>query len=225
MLAVAQPSQARIVYTHAHKAVGEGLTIDLNHDGIADFKIERPAYSHFFWLVAVSLGSNRVWGGAKPSFLAAELPAGYRIRPDAAKFHIGGTIGTSNIKPAKALYGCSVNSGGTSCSGSWSKATSGYLGLEFLIKGNVHFGWARLSYSPKLPGTWFLDGYAYETTPGKSIVAGKTKGPDNSRIEASNASVTAPSRGTATLGMLALGAPALSIWRREESAAQKSQAT
>jgi hypothetical protein len=60
-----------------------------------------------------------------------------------------------------------------------------------------------------------LTGYAYETIAGKAIKAGQTKSPDDTSIEASNASLNAPTPQAATLGMLALGAPALSIWRRE----------
>jgi hypothetical protein len=219
MLALAKPAQARIIYTHAHQEVGRGLTLDLNHDGIADFKIEKAYYGHFAWLVAASLGSNRVWGGAKP-FQAAELPAGYPVGWNRTKFHVGGSIiATTTIRPEKSLYACSVDSGGISCNGPWSKATSGYLGLKFFITGKIHYGWARLSYSPKLPGTWFLEGYAYETIPKKPIITGKKKGPNeiDLGIEQRNpASLAPPSLNPATLGLLATGSPGLSIWRREE---------
>jgi hypothetical protein len=61
-----------------------------------------------------------------------------------------------------------------------------------------------------------LTGYAYETIPGKTIIAGATKGPDDAEPATSlNTSTPEP----ATLGVLALGAPGLSIWRREESVA------
>jgi hypothetical protein len=57
-----------------------------------------------------------------------------------------------------------------------------YLGLRFFINGKLHYRWARVSvfinggsFSPPP----FLTGYAYETIPGKSIIAGQTKGPDD----------------------------------------------
>jgi hypothetical protein len=59
-------------------------------------------------------------------------------------------------------------------------------------------------------------GYAYETIPNKSIIAGKTKGPDDGTVEESNAALTVPTSKPATLGLLALGSSGLSIWRREE---------
>ena len=61
-----------------------------------------------------------------------------------------------------------------------------------------------------------LTGYAYETVPNKPIVTGKTKGPEDvNTAEPSPAALLAPE--PASLGLLAMGAPALSIWRREES--------
>ena len=81
--------------------------------------------------------------------------------------------------------------------GSWLNVKDRYLGMKFVIKGKIHYGWARLNVSVQLPLTInaTLTGYAYETTPNKSIIAGKTKGPDV---------ITLP-MDTGTLGHLALG--------------------
>jgi hypothetical protein len=76
-----------------------------------------------------------------------------------------------------------------------------YLGLAFQKNGKTHFGWARLNVGPC--GT-ALTGYAYETIPGKPIVAGD--------IGISAQLVPDPP----TLGVLALGTPGLDLWRREE---------
>jgi len=61
--------------------------------------------------------------------------------------------------------------------------------------------------------TTTLTGYAYETIPGKAIIAGKTKGSDDVEPTALNRPALQP----ATLGVLALGAPGSAIWRREKS--------
>jgi hypothetical protein len=87
----------------------------------------------------------------------------------------------------------------------------------------MHYGWARLSASleprRQIPGACTLTGYAYETIPGKPIITGKTKGKDDEtddRIgQANPAALGRPTPKPATLGALALGAPGLSIWRRE----------
>jgi hypothetical protein len=64
-----------------------------------------------------------------------------------------------------------------------------------------------------------ITGYAYETIPNKAILAGQTKGTDeeNSLVQPNPISRTAPARAPASLGALALGAPGLSIWRRDET--------
>ena len=55
-----------------------------------------------------------------------------------------------------------------------------YLGLQFMIGNEIHYGWARLKVlyqgGPGFQAT--ITGYAYETIPNKPIIAGKTKGPD-----------------------------------------------
>jgi hypothetical protein len=73
-----------------------------------------------------------------------------------------------------------------------------YLGLKFVVGGEVHYGWARLSVTlghhrqfDDVSGT--LTGYAYETVPDKPIVAGQITGPDVITMQ------------TKTLGGLALG--------------------
>ena len=70
--------------------------------------------------------------------------------------------------------------GTTQHGGPWANVQHRYLGLKFFINGKVHYGWARLNvhwYVPDVSGT--LTGYAYETVPGKSIITGQTKGPDD----------------------------------------------
>ena len=113
--------------------------------------------------------------------------------------------------------------GSGTCAGLWNNVKNRYLGLKFTINGTTHFGWARLNVTwttmfgnHKVTGV--LTGYAYETVPNKPIVTGKTKGPeDEGNLEPSNsAALTVPASRPAKLGMLAMGAPGLSIWRREE---------
>jgi hypothetical protein len=73
--------------------------------------------------------------------------------------------------------------------------------------------------------TAVLTGYAYETIPNKPIITGKTKGPDDGSVEQQNdpgpgASLISPIPETpqpASLGMLALGAQGVPLWRRKET--------
>jgi hypothetical protein len=102
--------------------------------------------------------------------------------------------------------------------GPWLHVKQAYLGLKFVIKGKTHFGWARVNVSSGYHSVQAtLTGYAYETIPNKPIVAGKTKGPDEISMQEPDATLDIPTPTPASLGLLALGAPGLSIWRREES--------
>jgi hypothetical protein len=100
--------------------------------------------------------------------------------------------------------------------GFWFNVRGRYLGFRFMIKGRVHYGWARLTmtYSRcSFSGT--LTGYAYETIPNKAIVAGQTQGPEE--ITQSEPT-TIPTPEPASLGLLSLGAPGLVAWRRRGTA-------
>ena len=100
------------------------------------------------------------------------------------------------------------------------------MGLKFVVGGEVHYGWARLSVTlghnrqlDDVVGT--LTGYAYETVPDKPIIAGRITGPDVITVAPETGEITppapliAPASAPATLGALANGAITLDLWRRE----------
>jgi hypothetical protein len=221
MLALAQPADAKIVYTPASVHIVGKANLDLNHDGITDFRFcasslsrtctlagKHPPMPIFEDLIIFPAKAvNEIWGHLtlRSSPIASALPAGVRIGPK-GKFSPG-----MHLMATWASY-----SGKTYYGGPWKNAHQRYLGLKFVIKGKVHFGWARLNVHWHEPISATLTGYAYETIPGKSIITGKTKGPDEVVVEqASLVPSAAPTPKLATLGLLAMGAPGLSIWRRE----------
>jgi hypothetical protein len=223
ILALAQPALGEIIHTHMHKAIGrQGVIIDFNHDGIGDFKIQPVTFpSDTLAMLAISQKANRVFGATIQNFPgigASQLPAGYPIgRKNDGKFKFGEPFSTARGETtgtAKVLYFCGFYS---NCHGPWSTATGGYLGFKFLIKGKVHYGWARLTGFRLQFGSWFLEGYAYETIPNKPIKAGATKGNGDERIDGPDALLVAPAPKPATLGALATGASGLSSWRQKES--------
>jgi hypothetical protein len=211
ILALAQSAEARIVYTPTDQPIppgfGTGLYLDVNNDGINDFSFvnfySATSSNLDLWVSPVAASNEIFSAGAS---YAAALPAGVRIGPR-GKFH------------KRAVAVMAEGNSHSTCGGPWKKAHSRYLGLKFWVKGKIHFGWARLNvncvYPKAIRAT--LTGYAYETIPNKPIIAGKTKGPDEVSVEGANATLTAPTPEPATLGMLAMGSPGLSIWRREES--------
>jgi len=217
MLALAQPTEARIVYTRTNAVIGSGgqshYNLDLNHDGKADFDFKYYYASAGFWLEVLPAPRsprNGIWGWRGPcgrcpfSGYAAPLTYGVSVGPG-APFRQGNNL----------MVGGSIR--GSSFRGFWFYAQNNYLGLKFFINGKAHYGWARLSNSGNL--TVILTGYAYETVPNRSIVTGRTKGPDESDTveEANPAALGAPAPEPATLGLLAMGWPELPVWRRKES--------
>jgi hypothetical protein len=176
LLALSQPAEAKIVYTPAHEKVriNRTLPLDLNHDGIHDFGILNLTHNSttpFGDFVAASpLNSgNEIWVQATNrgfNNYAVALRAGVRIGPPAKRFQ-SGRDGMAFVSIA----------GGTFSGGPWKNVRNRYLGLKFLIKGKVHYGWARLNVTiANREVHAILTGYAYETLPGKPIVAGRTKG-------------------------------------------------
>jgi len=211
MLALAQPAQAKIVYTKTREVLGRyGLhsyTIDLNHDGTDDFKLRWAQASEYHeWLAVYGSGTQNGAAGRYKGWYAYALKAGASIGPK-------NNFGAWSMVNASG----SIGSHFTTFYGYWPNVQNGYLGLKFLIKGKIHYGWARLTVKAQLSGiTAVLTGYAYETIANKAIIAGKTHGADDAEQPAP-ASLTIPAEKPATLGLLALGAPGLSIWKREGS--------
>jgi hypothetical protein len=222
LVALAQLAEANIVYTSSHIHINPKtgtVWLDLNHDGIRDFRFNAASlltHSGFFrssLVVTPVQQPNRVWAVHTNHgyTCAAALPPGSIVGPR-SPFQPG----HSHMTMARASGETSVGSA-TLCP--WVHVSQAYLGLKFVVKGKIHFGWARVKM---VAGSGFpavITGYAYETTPFKAIITGKTKGPeDESGVDQLNpSSLTAPTPETAPLGLLALGSPGLSIWRRKES--------
>lgn len=192
LLALATPSAAEIIYTKAHQVIGANTTygIDFNHDGTIDLTI-RNKTEHSCGTFCGSSGS-----------LAAVLPGSNQVVGDtygAVAMKPGMRIGTGDpFKVGAQLMGYG-NFLGPFPNGSWINVNSRYLGVKFTINGETHYGWARLNVQVKLPifFTATLTGYAYETVPNKSIIAGQT--------QEANDSADSQELSTGTLGSLALG--------------------
>ena len=212
--------EAKIVYTPSHLHIppdNQVFPLDLNHDGRNDFSFDNASFQcHGTCGGGIGVSplrkGNEVWG---QHYFASALPPGVRI----------GGRGHSNFSQ-RAGYMADFNTydGVYHFKGQWANDGKGvknrYLGLKFQVNGKTHFGWARLNvaFKPHLGFFAVLTGYAYETIANKPIIAGKTKGPDDASVGESNTVLTVPTPEPATLGVLALGSPRMSIWRREESA-------
>jgi hypothetical protein len=231
LLALTPAANAKIVYTPADTSIpiDQSVLVDLNHDGIADFAIGnfRSVYhlslkvgcaTHTIAGVSPPKGgtcnyqTNQMWGrGMFPS----ALPAGFKVRPNKSYFQPGSYLG----EPMVRLFGGSRTRRSYSSHpysnhsfGQWQYTKNRYLGLQFVIKGQVHYGWARLTVTslpqPASGILAILTGYAYETEANTPIITGKTKGPDVITLD------------PATLGHLAGGASQIPAWRGERNRAR-----
>jgi hypothetical protein len=218
MLALAQTSEAEVVYTPANQTIGRNgsYKLDLNNDGIIDYILGEHA-EHYgnesFQVLSVrAANGNQV-----------NCPSSFCISGNtyAAALNLGVPIGNSqrrgwlgrNVRMAdEDLH----SNGSVFYSGGWSRVDDGYLGLRIQVNGETHFGWARLTVSftggPPDHRTWVahLTGYAYETIPGKPIQAGQTRGSKEDDGQASSKNMPLQ------LGALALGSKGIALWRRED---------
>ncbi len=207
MLALAQPAEAKVIYTRVNDAIPrhEAFNLDLNQDGKADFYFYIFSSYHRVNLAVDPLHkNNNAWGTAG---LASALQAGVRVG------------GKKQFQQPNQMMASFFSNTSYHYAGQWLNAQHRYLGLKFMIQGQVHFGWARLNVSVSHDSfTATLTGYAYETIPNKSIVTGDILGEAKTRDEISTEqpTVTAPTPEPVALGLLALGSRGLSIWRREE---------
>jgi hypothetical protein len=209
LLAVTKSADAEIVYTPAHIQIptNSSVPIDLNHDGVADFSFASNSgangYPMFALEVSPARSRNGVWGkGQNGERFASNLQAGRKVGANKQYFQAAG---------APALMASVLSRSYSSRTGGQFPYASGrYLGLRFVIAGEIHYGWARLNVPSLSPHGGILavvTGYAYETIPGKPIITGKTRGPDVITLE------------PASLGNLARGASAMSAWRVKQTPA------
>jgi hypothetical protein len=195
-------------------------TLDVDNDGTTDFT--------FFDTYYDALGTLGV-RGAMPGNRVA-LASG-KFSRDAAAIRSGRGIGP-RARFGGSGYSLVMGSGwynvyfpyNFQCRGPWKDKQNRYLGLQFMIGGEIHYGWARLSETCYRGNrnSALLTGYAYETIANKSIKAGQEQGTDDGieQLDAPDASEAAP----ATLGHLARGAQALRLLRQQQPSLRQSDA-
>ncbi len=238
VLALAQPAEGEVIITnktipiHANKLV----LLDLNGDGVNDFvfalsnyTLGNTIYNHLYVSQAhsPSFGDNVI--GA--SYAASALLRGAKIGPGdrfiRTYAHYGIPIEKSTL--------CTQNCGGKSgysfdqgLSGKWGGGhPNRFIGVKFQIMGQTHYGWIRLTVTVKHKGTGHgptgsfsatITEYGYESVANKSCDAG-LPGAATSNVDHASAmpeQESARKTGPA-LGMLAVGAEAMPLWRRDEA--------
>lgn len=114
--------------------------------------------------------------GATYINLFAATGTGYMRHPLATTTGKTNIAADTEVGAASFFYGSSSAVIGT-LDGQWALDTSGIIGFKFLASdGLTHYGWARIAIGASL-ATRTLVEYAWEQTPGVSILAGNTGGP------------------------------------------------
>ena len=208
MMALSQLSQAEIVYTPTNQSIppGGSINLDLNNDGITDFRIQADfascAFTQNCWIQALKIYPSAANG------VLASLGGANRFAQALSPFARVGP-GENSVRAGLYMDYCKATLTSFRYSGSFFQGAH-YLGLVFSINGQTHYGWARFRVDVKFHcnAHIVMTGYAYETIPGEPIRAGETV----------NRTASAAQRPQATLGALAAGSVGLEAWRRDEAA-------
>jgi hypothetical protein len=233
LLVLAQPADARIIYTPTHHVIGYpgSYNLDLNNDGIADVKIFETNHStseggQITRLIAAAGASNLVKGYPLWNSVGSRLPYASALRPGQK---IGGSQTRFGYGSPAPMAGAATVAGGPAYSfGAWGNLPLipyRYLGVKFEINGTTHYGWARMIV--KVSGvriTATLTGYAYETVPNKTIVAGKKSDSENGAELFETPDPADAALEPASLGRLAQGATGM-VARHRKNAAPGTEST
>jgi len=203
-IAMVRPSAAEIIYTPTNQPIGNNqkVSLDLNNDGVTDFILVND--THFsttpfgddLSILPAVVGSAAGGKMVRRGYFAGAIPAGVSVG-SSRKF----LAHRANLAYA-SLTAFTYVSGGY-----WKYARNRYLGLKFLIDGEVHFGWARLNVQANKKTQEvkaILTGYAYETIANQPIVTGQTQ--DSAAFQKQGANEPNSAASSRSLGSFALGA-------------------
>lgn len=171
LLFSAPTARAEVVYTPVNVTIsGNGsIKLDLNHDGIKDFVLRSVSQVTVCGNRGGFLGSTKITptkgDGVVVSHLNFAAVLGSGISIDSTQtFYNAQTVVTQ-------FFICS----------SGTQHITGYLGLEFQINGQIHYGWAQVdiyahyNYRSFGMSTTLID-FAYESIPGQAIQTGQMAG-------------------------------------------------
>lgn len=171
-------------------------TFTLDNAAVLRFAHARTASSSgvAFFRIQGAAVSNQFRGIANGSFrYPANLGTGVNVSAGAFVAHSGNFFATLAFKSGYA-------------NSQWLSQGTGFIGFKFNSGAGIEYGWARITMNEGIPGNSFtLDDYAWADT-GTPILTGET-----------TAAVPEPG----SLGLLAVGAAGLLLWRRQRAKASQ----
>jgi len=231
VMALAQPAEGEVVITRkkisipvSYSLPGQTVPISLNNDGINDFSFS--IFDSLYHSVGIAhftvkpleggavMGEGKVGVDGLNGFYASMLKRGDKIGPSA---HFSSQDNT-DVEAERKIVNSTTGSSTWHTYGNFGGNPSNtYVGVRFLIDGETHYGWVRLTVgSGALGMAGTITAYAYETEANKRILAGI---PENGEAVVINDESKKPS-----LGALAAGAEGLARWRNRAAPAQAQQA-
>lgn len=204
-VALAGSAQAQIVYTDINDTTimqTDSLMLDLNNDGIADFKIKAEKYSYsssgsyYGYTYIVKLKADFVFvegtdtiNEVLNSYVASSYSSGtyypkalnlmdsIKNKPtNNSELWVEDTYGILNGKGYYYMKFGSNTSSNNIDFGQFDGVMDKYLAFRFGIKGKMHLGWVRLDVAAD-GKSFTVKSYAYETQAETDILAGYTGGP------------------------------------------------
>jgi hypothetical protein len=136
VLALAPPSEAKIVYTHVNIQIGDNQNykLDLNHDGVTDFTIRNYFKS--------SACREFTYDDELPASGNSVIPY-YDIHGTfAGALTLGASIGRGQnfVGGPTPMFEYFVNCPFEGEEGPWAGVVNHYLGLSFQANGHTHYG-------------------------------------------------------------------------------------
>lgn len=165
MLASSLVADAQVIYTDISPDLDiflDSYSLDLNNDGITDFVVSAHGFLTTFsqgWGVAEIVGAPGNEVAEYFSSYAKPIGYGENIGPGQQWYFYGILRYWSSAYVTSHTYGYFDNS-------------PDYVGLHFMVDGQMHYGWLRLSVYNNANG-FVLYEYGYEATPESSIKAGE----------------------------------------------------
>jgi len=228
VLALAQPAEGEVVITRKRIPIpissyfggtSNPVYISLNNNGVNDFSFYLYSFAYHsrrmdLWAQQLQTGAAVVGTNHYGRNYASMLARGAKIGPS-AEFTSNGNFAW--IEGQRKFFNSSNSTSFYFDSGKWGGNKSNtYMGVKFLINGETHYGWVRLTVSSGPGGiAATITAYAYETEANKRILAGVPEG---------EKAVVIDENKKPSLGSLAAGADGLGRWRNRTAPAQTEQA-
>jgi Secretion system C-terminal sorting domain len=148
----------QVVYTDIDPdfvgGLGDMLFIDFDNNAVDDLTILQSNNGNYELVQANTSNSNGVVANSNGYLYASNLAYGTSI-DGFLTFYSGGASFCAGVGYAGSAF-CGVG--------------EGYLGVQFHIGGNLHFGWVRVDILDS--SNFIVLDYAYEATPDTTILAG-----------------------------------------------------